>query len=210
MRQKRSAIVLFAIIPGLIVLAGYFLPQVGLLQTIRRMILDWAITLFGIAMLLGIYNFIALHWRKVAATGEGHDFYSLVTIITFALTVLLGLYYSPSDPRFQSIVLNLLKPLETSLLAVLLIALVSAGFTFMHRHINPLSVTFGASVVVYLLLYTGIIVHYLQHPLIGKIITYLHWLPTAGARGLIIAVAVATIVTGLRTILGQDQPYLGK
>lgn len=210
MKNRRSAVVLMAAIPGFIVLLGYFFPRNWVLNTTRNLLLDWAITLFGIVLIVGIVNLLSLHWKKLTAAGEGHDFYSLVTLVAFAGTVALGLYYSPSDPRFQNIVLNLLRPLETSLLAVLLFGLVAAGFSFMHRFMNPLSLTFGISVVVYLLLYTGLVSHFFQHPLVDKLITFLQWLPAAGARGLIIGVAVATVVTGLRMLLGQDQPYLGK
>lgn len=48
----------FAIAAGFIVLLGYFFP--AQLESLRLLLVDWAIVIAGMAVLVGIFNLVAV------------------------------------------------------------------------------------------------------------------------------------------------------
>jgi hypothetical protein len=57
-----------ALLTGGIVLAGYFLRKmVPMLGKIEALVLQWAVFLAALALLIGVLNLFAIHWRKIQA-----------------------------------------------------------------------------------------------------------------------------------------------
>ena len=200
-----------AIAIGLVILAGYFLrplfPMFGPLFTV---LLQWAIILAGVATLVGIVNLLAVHWKKIR-THKKDAIYSLVTILAFLVTVLVGLLLGPSSSQFKALVTSIQQPIEGTLMAVLAVTLAYGGMRLLRkRSFNLLTASFMVSALIFLILNLGFVTSFLgSDPLFKDLIGALNQLPVGGTRGILIGIALGTLVTGLRIILGSDRPYSG-
>jgi len=102
-------------------------------------------------------------------------------------------------------------PVEASLMALLAVTLTYASIRLLRRRLNLLSVIFLLTALLVLFGTTSL-------PFLGEvpglggfmrqIITPIF--ATAGARGILLGVALGTLTTGLRVLLGADRPYGGK
>ena len=208
MKMKSPVATAIAIAVGLIVLAGYFVP-LAILQEIRFQLLDWAVIVVGFAAIVGIINLLAAHYKRLRSTGPGHDPLSLVVLLAFVVTLLVGLLFGPSSNAFQSIVLKIQRPIEASLMALLAVTLAFACLRLFQRQRGILAIVFLISVVFFLLLGSGILGALSNLPVLGDLIELFNRLPVAGARGILIGVALGSLTAGLRILLGADRPYSG-
>ena len=208
MKMKSPVATAIAIAVGLIVLAGYFVP-LAILQEIRFQLLDWAVIVVGFAAIVGIINLLAAHYKRLRSTDPGHDPLSLVVLLAFVGTLLVGLLFGPSSNAFQSIVLKIQRPIEASLMALLAVTLAFACLRLFQRQRGILAIVFLISVVFFLLLGSGILGALSNLPVLGDLIELFNRLPVAGARGILIGVALGSLTAGLRILLGADRPYSG-
>ncbi len=192
-----------AIAVGLVVLLGYFLP-IPALQSLRVVLFDWAIILAAIATWVGVANLLSVHLGKAQA-GKSNAFYSVVVIVGFGATLLAGLFLGPNNDQFQRVVTDIQVPVEASLVAVLTVSLALASIRLLRRRANLLSVLFLAAAVVFLILDSG----FLPLEQISILVSALTRLPIAGARGIILGIALGSLATGLRILMGSDRPYSG-
>jgi nitrate reductase gamma subunit len=196
-----------AIACGLIVLMGYFVP-LPVLQGIRAVLLDWAVTVAGVATLIGIINLVITHWRRVRAPHD-RDLYSALLILSFLLTIATGLVLTPSDAQFQHVVTSIQVPVEASLMAVLAISLAYASLRLLQKRKGLVAVVFVISALLFLLVTSGFLASGSDNPIIKSILAAISQLPVAGARGILLGIALGTLATGLRILMGADRPYSG-
>jgi hypothetical protein len=194
-----------AIAAGLIVLMGYFFPlEGGLLGAIRQNLLQAAILLSAVALLLGIVNLLTVHVEKVRAA-SGNAFYSAILIVSF-LAALLA-WFDPSETIPGWLFQNIQIPVEASLMATLAVSLIYGSIRLLQRRPSLVSFVF-ISTAVLILLGSGPILG-IELPGFGGIIK--PWinqvLANAGARGILIGVALGAVATGLRILMGVDKPY---
>ncbi len=192
---------------GLIVLLGYFVP-VPILQEIRTTLLDWGVTLAGVAALVGIINLIITHWRRVTAP-RNRDLYSALLIVSFLLTIATGVALGPSDPNFQHVVTSIQVPLEASLMAVLAISLAYASLRLFQKRKGLVAVIFVISALLFLLVTSGLLAPGSNNPILASVLTAINQLPIAGARGILLGIALGGLATGLRILMGVDRPFSG-
>ncbi len=197
-----------AIAVGLLVLVGYFLRP--LLDPWLAVLMQWAIVLAGVATLLGIFNLLSVHWKRVRTRKKG-SIYSMVTIVAFLLTILAGILLTPSNPQFKSLVTSIQLPVEASLMAILAFTLAYASLRLLHqRPKNLLSISFVISAFVFLLFSLGFITSFLQNVSFLRYLgSEINQIPVGGTRGILIGIGLGTLATGLRIILGSDRPYGG-
>lgn len=196
-----------AIALGLLVLLGYFLP-VPLLQNLRDLFLGWAIVLAGVAALVGILNLVKVHWRKMTTRAE-RDPYSPLVILAFFVTVIAGFVLGgPAAPAFQQVVNAVQVPVETSLMAVLTLALAYASLRLLQRRRGLAGIVFALSAALFLVLNSGFLAA-VDAPFLQVLLGGLQRLPVAGARGILLGIALGSLTTGLRVLLGVDRPYSG-
>ncbi len=200
--------IIVAIISGAIVLLGYFIPNEGL-QSLRTPLLNWALILSGIAGLVAIINLVFMvHWKKLKEPRTPKMF-SLVVLLAFLGTLVVGIISGPSSVSFKSIVTDVAVPIETSLMAMLAISLSYASIKILQRHRNFMGFIFFFAVIFSLVLNTGILAFSTDIPLLRYLLSGLHQLPVAGARGILLGIALGSLVTGIRVLLGTDRPYNG-
>lgn len=204
-----------AIAAGVIVLLGYFI-NVPELMGFRSILLEWSVLLAGIAVLIGVGNLISVHLQKITDEKPG-AVYSLVLIVFFMITfvIVLAVNYAPALQNFpalidlQNMLLNgIMVPAEISLVALLAVTLLYSSARMLRWRIDLKTILFlGTALLV--LVSTGPLTA--QIPFVGDLIGgFIQILSTGGARGILIGVALGTLTTGLRILLGVDRPYGGK
>lgn len=194
-----------AISIGLIILAGYFLPY-PLLQSVRTDLLGWAVSLIGVAAIVGIINLVSNQWKNLRSPAKGKG-YSVVLIISFLVTLLAGLVLTPAHPEFQKIITRVQVPIEASLLAVVSVILVLAGIRLFQKKKGWMAAVFLLSAVVYLLIGSGLL--FAGSTGTSGLAAFVMRLPVAGGRGILLGVALGSLVAGIKILFGAERPYNG-
>lgn len=206
--MKSPFAMIIAILSGLIVLAGYFFSTPSLINA-RVTMLDWAVTLAGMAALVSITHLIfGVHLKRVSESGSKR-FFSLIVIITFLLTLAAGLYFGPAHSGFQKVVTAIQVPIETSLLAVLAITMAFSSLRLLKRRRTWIGVIFFLSVITFLVLNSGILAFSTEIPILQTMLSGFHQIPASGARGILLGIALGSLATGIRILIGSDRPYDG-
>ncbi|OGN73670.1 MAG: hypothetical protein A2X25_15030 [Chloroflexi bacterium GWB2_49_20] len=197
-----------AIMAGLIVLVGYFF-QIPILSDIRNLILDWAVTLAAIMVFIGVLNLLSINNSRIQTKQKG-GFYSLILVISLLITLILGLLFKPGHPVMNFIFYSVQLPVERSLMALLAVTLLLASIHLLRRQPNLFSVIFLVTTLLILLgtapLPFGVLPFFsdILRPFVAQV------LAAAGARGILLGIALATLTTGLRVLFGVDRPYGGQ
>jgi hypothetical protein len=208
--MKNPFLTAIAMAVGIIVLAGYFLT-VDMLSALRSILVEWATILVAVALIIGVVNLFAVHWRKVTSgsadgAGGASRIYSLVLVIALSATLIVAGWLGPTHPYALWIFNNIQLPVETSLMAILAVVLVYAGARLFQRRLNLFTVVFLLSAVVVLLV-SGPLFGY-DLPGLAELRAWIGRVPAAaGARGVILGVALGIVTTGLRLLTGADRPY---
>lgn len=198
-----------AIAAGVIVLLGYLVP-LPLLTVIRIELLQWAMILAAVAILVGIFNLLNTHLARLRKRQRG-AVYSLFLIAALLLSTTAGLLLGPQHPVMRSLFEAVILPVEASLMALLAMTLVYASMRLLRRRAEVMTFVFLISAVLALLSMAAL-------PVLGEIpilndtlrpfLTQV--LAASGARGILLGVALGTLATGLRILLGADRPYGGR
>lgn len=193
----------FAVLTGLTILAGYFVPA---LVGLQGLLLSWAIILAGTAAVVGVFNLILVHSNKISTRQRGSG-YSAILLVSLFATFLFGLALGPDHPGMRALLNATVVPAESTLMALLAVTLLYATVRLLGRRAGLMSIVFIATAVLMLLASAS-----LPSGEIGALSNFLrpwlqHVLALGGARGLLIGVALGTLTTGLRVLIGADRPY---
>lgn len=193
-----------AIASGLVVLFGYFFPE--RLGALRLVLIDWAVIIAGVAVLVGIFNLVAVQMEKIR-TGQRGSAYGALLVLSLLVTFGFGLLLGPDHPYLLLSMDAIIVPVEASLMAILAVTLVYASIRLLRRRVDALSIVFLVVAVVFLFL----VMPTPFGPIPGDraLIDMLGMFSRGGARGLLIGIALGTLLTGLRVLLGVDRPYGG-
>lgn len=195
----------FAIASGVIVLLGYFFP-IAELDQFRLQLIDWAVIIAGTAVLIGIGNLIAVQWEKIRTRQKG-SLYGVLLILSLGITFGLGLLLGPSDPFMRLAVDAVIVPVEASLMAILSVTLIYASIRLFGRRVDMTTVLFLLTAVLFLLAVMP--TPFGAIPGDWIITQFGGMLSRGGARGLLLGIALGTLLTGLRVLFGIDRPYGG-
>jgi hypothetical protein len=205
---KRLLATAFAIAFGLIVLLGYFIP-LPIFAYLRQEIILWAIILAAFGVLVGVANLLAVHLEKIRRRQRGY-IYSLLLVLSLVITAAFGFLLGPQNPGLRQAVEAVIVPVEASLMAILTVTLLYACIRLFRRRLDIMTVVFLVTAWLILLGTAPLpfaeigVLNYLLRPWL------IHVPAVAGARGLLIGIALGTLLTGLRILLGADRPYGGK
>jgi uncharacterized membrane protein len=195
-----------AVLAGVFVLLGYFFPQ--FFGGIQSTLIGWAIILAAFGLLLGIFNLALVHWKKITSKDPGR-LYSLVLLISLILTFVLAGISGPTGTLSLWIFNTFQVPVEISLLAILAIILVYSAARMIVRRPRWNTVLF-LSVVLLVLLGSVPLLFIGEIAPLSALQSWISQVPgIAGARGLLLGVALGTVATGLRILMGMDRPYGG-
>lgn len=202
--MKISLTPLIAILTGMIFLAAYFLPF-GPLQSLQTILAGWTIVLAAAAMLIGIIRLLSSHVEKISVQSDGYG-YSLLTVAGFAITLGAGLLLGPDSQIFSQIVTKIQLPIEASLMAILVVTLMMGLIRLARRKISAVNIVFILSVLAFLWAATGF-TPFNTLPFTRQILSVFNIIPVGGGRGILLGIALGSLATGLRILLGSDRPY---
>jgi hypothetical protein len=199
-----SLIVAITIAVGLVVLLGYFV-DLPILITVREIFVRWAVILTSVTLLVGVANLFTVHWRR-AANAQPGGFYSVILLLAFAISLVVFLIFGPTGFWSMWIFNSIQVPAESSLMALLAVVLAYAGARLLNRQINLFSLIFLLTSLTVLLGMATI--PFVNEPLLADLRAWITQVPAvAGSRGILLGVALGTIATGLRILIGSDRPY---
>ena len=199
MSLKRSAATAIAISVGLFVLLDFFV-QNAFIGTLKFVFVRWAIIVAAFAMVLGFFNVLTVHVNKILRFKQGW-FYSIFLVLTMMAVLILGLIEGPQGSLTSRIFQYILFPLQATIFSLLAFFVALAAYrAFRLRSWESA-----------LLVITGVIVLLGQVPLWEALTSFKEWIlgvpSMASARGILLGVALGTVATGLRVLLGIDRPY---
>lgn len=213
-RFGRFITTVVAISTGLIILAHVFASQTegelfgvpGLKQsftTAGSYLISLTTIIITFALLLGFVNVVTVHWSRIRTQKPGSN-YSIVLLISMVLTIGVSLG-GPTTAGTQFIFSFILQPLEATFFALLALFIAGAAFrAFRVRNLETILFIVFAWIV--LLGQVPISIYlWSEFPVIKDWILNVPTL--AGVRGILLGVALGTIATGLRVMLGMDRPY---
>jgi zinc transporter ZupT len=114
-------------------------------------------------------------------------------------------YQGNLAPEWNNILLeNVQTTIESALAGLLFFALVYGAFRFLRQRVTPAAILFILTVEI-------VLIGALPVPFFAPLRQFTDWLlnvpVNAGARGILLGIALATLLTGLRVLIGQDRTY---
>lgn len=217
--MKREIPLILTAIVGLTFVVQFFIPH-DPMRFLADMFSDWFSIIAAAAIWLGALNLIRVSAEKIYRK-EKDRFYAAVTIASFLLIVIIGFFFSQGrsfqEPgtRFDWLYLNIYTPLMATMFAMLAFFVASASYrAFRARNAQATVLLLAAFVVM------------LGRTPFGDWISKVVFLPdgwgisnlsniimnyfnVAGQRAIMIGIALGTVSTSLRIILGIERTYLG-
>jgi cytochrome bd-type quinol oxidase subunit 2 len=189
-----------AIAVGLVTLLDYFYTQ-PLLDEIGKAFKQWTIILTAFALLLGLINLLQVHLTRIVRRHEASAGYSVIVVIVAAFVFVVGLLFMLPSAPMTWIFDNVYAPLQGAFFALVAFFLATAAYRALRaRNLETTWMLIAALVV-----FAG------QTPILGVLADAREWVlnipSTAGVRGILIGVALGTIATALRLLVGLDRPY---
>jgi hypothetical protein len=197
---------------GLVTLLGYFV-NVPVLLALRLQFVAWASILAAVAVIIGAINLLSVHFKKIAAQSPGWG-YSIVLVLTLIGVIVASMAApfldwgrGPTNDANAWVFRYLITAIGTSISGLLVFFLVFAGYRLLRRPPSLTSLTF---LVVALISLIGMAPLPAGLPDFGlhDLWIWISQVPAvAGARGLLLGVALGIVATGLRILLAVDRPY---
>jgi hypothetical protein len=194
---------------GLVTLIGLLTP-IPLLIGVRLVMVDWAAVLAGLALLLGVLNLLLVHMRKVQAGSKGWS-YSLVVVATAVVVLFLGLLEGQaaifeSGSLTHTLFSGVVMAGQATLASLVMFVLVYAAARTLRDRPSPWTVGFLVVVVIVLIGWLPLTVFQVSG--LSNLRNWLIQVPgTAGARGILLGVALGSVLVGLRVLTGVERPY---
>ncbi len=187
-----------AISSGLIMLIGLV---TGALSNLTNLLLQITIITAGMAIIIGVINLLSVHLRRIVGRERGL-LYSLALVLSFLLVIVL--YVIGADAERRIVLRDVEGSIESALAALLVFALVYGAYRLMRRGVTWAALLFTLALLITLLGALPIS----QLGVLGEIRAWMVAVPaSAGARGLLIGIALAAIVAGMRALIGQERTY---
>ncbi|MCU0482067.1 MAG: hypothetical protein MUE54_12790 [Anaerolineae bacterium] len=192
---------------GLVVILGLLLPNntplpvawVNVLRSATGILLQLTTIIAALAILVGILNLLLVHLSRLFKRESGF-LYSLVLILSFGAVVITYFFAREVNTLLLE---NVQRSIESALAGLLFFALVYGAYRIMRQRVTWANVVFVLVVLIVLVAALPFDI-----PALQDIRAWLLAIPvTAGARGLLLGIALATVVTGMRILIGVDRSY---
>jgi hypothetical protein len=187
---------------GVFALAGYLFPGTAL-SDYRDWLVEWAVIVAAFAFVLGLFNLLRVHGTRIRKLSDGWE-YSLVLLLATLVFSVPSVLQGPSGPATQLLLKHVITPLGASLAALVVFTLILAALRLLRQRWTVTTLLFITVVALSLLGSTPI----LGLSWLSDVRDWLIGVPgMAGMRGLLLGVALGTVITGLRVLLGSDRPH---
>lgn len=198
---------------GVVMLIGLLSDPGSEARTLAALIVQLVAVTAAIAVLIGILNLLAVHLGRFTHAERGWPYSALILLVTAGVVVLRildraeiwsgDLEGEQISPRaFEAVQVSI----ESALAGLLVFFLVFAGYRLMRRGVSVWNILFTSAVVVAL-------VGWIPLGDLEALSDVREWLVSvpvsAGARGILLGVALGTVTAGVRVLLGQDRALRG-
>lgn len=189
-----------AISVGILVLLDFFL-DLPLLDALGTTFKEWTIILTAFALLVGLGNLARVHLARIFRRTEPGVGYSVIMLLTTVIVLVIGLLFGLNDSPINWLFENVYVPLQGAFFALAAFFIATAAYRALRARNFETMLMLLAALVVFL----G------QTPLLQTLTDAKEWVlqvpSEAGVRGILLGVALGTIATGLRLLVGLDRPY---
>ncbi len=203
--MKRVLPAAVAMAAGFLVLVDFFFDNLYL-NALGVTLIDWVVIIAAFALILGFLNILTFHLRKIIQRQEGWPY--SIALLVVAGTVLFGGLTSVQGyraPLVRTVFDYVQTPLQASIFSLLAFYIASAGYrAFRARDFETLLLVVACLVV---LVGQAPLARHVWEPLPALKDWVLGVPSTAGARGILIGVALGSLATGMRVLVGFDRPY---
>jgi hypothetical protein len=205
MNLKQSIAVFIAVFFGLVTLIALMFNVSGL----STVILGWASFLAAIALILGVLNLLIVHSTRLF---RERNLYSGVLVLGMLAVFSTAVVDALSGSDNVTLLFNWVQaPLEAALASLLAVFLLLAGFQLLKRQRTRWAFLFGLTAIVMLLGQALLVSRLLPATLRGPVNQVYEFVQTimvtSGMRGLLIGVALGTLLLSLRLLMGVERPY---
>lgn len=161
-----------------------------------------AVVTLAFAIVVGIANLVIVNAQR---TLHGQTVSAKINSAVVLLMFMLGIIAPVANPELGDFLLeDVQTTLESSLAALIFFALVYGAFRMMKHKVT-------ASAILFILTVEIVLIGALPLAAFNPVRQFTDWLfnvpVNAGARGILLGIAIATLITGLRVLIGQDRNY---
>lgn len=205
MNLKQNIAVFIAVFFGLVTLIALLFNVSG----ISTVILGWASFLAAVALILGVLNLLMVHLTRLF---RERNLYSGVLVLGLLAVFAAAVFDELNGSDNVNLLFNWVQaPLEAALASLLALFLLLAGVQLLKRQRTRWAFLFSLTAVVMLLgqalLSSRLLPAALRQP-VNQVVEFVeNVVVTAGIRGLLIGVALATLLLSLRLLMGVERPY---
>ena len=215
--MKLQVPLLITFLAGVFMAVQFFVPhEVGV--TVYTELLNWGRIVAAFALVLGIQSLLRTHVEKIRRRRRDWP-YSTVAIASFVMMVVIGIGFgSDRGSGFDWIFTHVQVPLDATMFSLLAFFIASAAFRTFRARSTEATLLLVAAIVVMLGRVPGSLIVVFGQSGVGE---WLHtnmpdvseWIMNfpsiAGKRGIIFGVALGSIATALRIMLGIERSHLG-
>ncbi|MBN1642019.1 MAG: hypothetical protein JXA09_12360 [Anaerolineae bacterium] len=200
---------------GVVVLLSLVIESY-VLESLRALFVEWTVIVIAFALLLGVFNVVRVHARRIQA-GKG-ALYSVVLVVAFLVVFIPGIlspervpaglrqWVGPTGGVVDFAYRYVQRPLQATMFALMGFFVFTAAWrVFRIRSATSLVMFVAALVVLLGSIRLGTAGGWMVP---AEASDWVLNVPVkAGARGLMLGIALATVVSGLRLLLGIDRSY---
>jgi hypothetical protein len=161
----------------------------------------------ALTVLIGILNLISVHVLRMTRRERGWP-YSLILLISTLAALVIGVLgrNGAVDPQVPLLLQNLQLSIESALAGLVLFALVYGVFRMMRSRVTWSAFLF--TLVLLALLVGALPIAGAGFSLLGLVRDWFLSVPvSAGVRGILLGIVLASVVAGIRILIGQDRSY---
>jgi hypothetical protein len=204
MRRQIPLIICFTV--GMFMLVQFFVPSKPSVRAYETVV-DWTQTIFVFTLLVGVTGMLKYHLEKVSRKKEGFG-YNVVTLISVVVMALAGLIWGRQQGPFVWMFENIQSPMQATIFSLLSFFVASAAYRGFKARNTEATLLLAAALLVMI---GRVPIGDFISPYFPKIANWILDVPSMTARrGIFIGIALGTIATSLRVILGVERTYLGK
>lgn len=158
----------------------------------------------ALSVVIGILNLLYIHVRRIV---RANTFSARLSSLALLASFVAAYAYYVIDPEVSRFLLQEVQiPIESALAGLLFFALVYGGSRILKDRVTPARLLFVITTLV-------ILAGALPFPQFAPFHDLTQWLlnvpVNAGGRGILLGIALATVIAGVRILIGQDRTYGG-
>jgi hypothetical protein len=216
--MQRQIPLILCLILGIFMIVQFFVPH-PISQAAYEVVLRWVRIISIFALVLGVGSLVIYHSHKIKRRASGWGF-SIITLISAAITTLVGLlginiiqgklvFFAGigKTSLLQTFFQNIFIPVNSTMFAMLAFYMASAAYRAFRARTKEATLLLIAAFFVML----GMVpIGSLISPRLPEFAEWILSVPNLAAkRGILFGIALGSIATSLKIILGIERGWLG-